>query len=370
MKPATPTNLSAQAVSRTQVNLSWTDNSGNEAGYQIYRGGSLLTQVGLNTTTYQDTSASCNTSYTYQVKAYRGSIQSDGSNTVSVTTSTCEQPKPDLVPYQGANWEFPIVPSSLPGTFSSNTLYGNHPTYFDWGVKNQGNAPPGALFYVDLLIDDTRFIHYPFNFDPGGGAWIADWNYTVDLTGQHTLKIVVDPDNAVAEADETNNVWQRQFTWTPVNGWWGEYFNSLDLSGNPVLVRDDANINFVWGADSPGPGVNTDFSTRWTRNVTFAAGVYRFSAMHDDGLRLWVDDQLKLDAWNTCCQTDTADVSLAAGQHTLRAELRDTGGAAVAQLSWAPIACGNDNLEPNNAAGQATTIAYAQSASSDDLPRR
>lgn len=233
-------------------------------------------------------------------------------------------------------------------------------TYFDWGVKNQGNAAPGASFYVDLLIDDTRFIHYPFNFNPGDGVWFTDWNHTVALTGQHTLKIIVDPENAVTESDETNNVWQRQFTWVPVNGWWGEYFNNQDLSGNVALVRDDPNIDFDWGTGSPGAGVNNDFSARWSRNLTFAAGSYRFNATHDDGLRLWVDDQLRLDQWDTCCRTDTVDVSLTAGLHTLRTEFRDVGGSAVARLSWAPIACGDEHLEPNNTPGEATAIAFGQ----------
>jgi hypothetical protein len=37
VKPAAPSNLSAQAPSCSQINLSWNDNSGNEEGYRIYR---------------------------------------------------------------------------------------------------------------------------------------------------------------------------------------------------------------------------------------------------------------------------------------------------------------------------------------------
>ena len=36
--PAAPTNLTAAAVSQTQISLAWADNSGNEVGFQIERG--------------------------------------------------------------------------------------------------------------------------------------------------------------------------------------------------------------------------------------------------------------------------------------------------------------------------------------------
>ena len=35
------------------------------------------------------------------------------------------------------------------------------------------------------------------------------------------------------------------------SGWRAEYFDNDSLSGRPVLVRDDANINFNWGSGSP-----------------------------------------------------------------------------------------------------------------------
>src|SRR5437762_10209404 len=38
--------------------------------------------------------------------------------------------------------------------------------------------------------------------------------------------------------------------------WHGYYYNTGDLSGNPVFTRDDANISFNWGTGSPGNGIN------------------------------------------------------------------------------------------------------------------
>ena len=62
--PSTPTNLTASAVSSSQINLSWsasTDNVG-VTGYRVYRGRSLLTTV--TGTSYNDTGLSPSSSYT------------------------------------------------------------------------------------------------------------------------------------------------------------------------------------------------------------------------------------------------------------------------------------------------------------------
>jgi fibronectin type 3 domain-containing protein len=93
--PAAPSNLSATAVSQTQINLSWTDNSSNEDGFKIERspdgtsGWTQIATVGANTTTYSNTSLACNTTYHYRVRAYEGSDNSGYSNTDSATTDAC-----------------------------------------------------------------------------------------------------------------------------------------------------------------------------------------------------------------------------------------------------------------------------------------
>jgi hypothetical protein len=52
--------------------------------------------------------------------------------------------------------------------------------------------------------------------------------------------------------------------------WQASYWNNTTLSGSPVLVRSEANLNHDWGTGSPDPSVNADrFSARWIR-VFFA----------------------------------------------------------------------------------------------------
>jgi uncharacterized protein YgiM (DUF1202 family) len=121
-----------------------------------------------------------------------------------------------------------------------------------------------------------------------------------------------------------------------VTGWRGEYYNTPNLSGAPALVREDAAVNFDWGPGAPAAGMFVDdFSIRWTRVVSLAAGTYRFYAHVDDGVRLWVDEASLIDQWHDSqATTYTADVQLAEGMHSLRMEYYDHIGNALAQLAW------------------------------------
>lgn len=89
VKLGTPSNLNAQAVTCDTVNLTWQDNSNNESGYRVFRNGSPIAEVGANVASFQDTTASPQMNYTYTVKAFKDSVESDPSNTAITTTSAC-----------------------------------------------------------------------------------------------------------------------------------------------------------------------------------------------------------------------------------------------------------------------------------------
>jgi hypothetical protein len=128
-------------------------------------------------------------------------------------------------------------------------------------------------------------------------------------------------------------------TSTPViTDWRGEYFANRNLSGAPVLVRNDEALNFNWGYGSPASGVPADnFSARWTRTLNLSAGDYRFYARSDDGVRVWLDDQLLIDEWHTQATASfSADRTLGAGPHRFRIEYFEAGGDAEFQFWWEP----------------------------------
>ena len=90
--PALPGNLAATAVSASQINLTWADNSNNEAGFLIERKtGSAGTYAQIattaaNTTSYSDTSVVASTTYYYRIRAANSSGDSGYSNEANATT--------------------------------------------------------------------------------------------------------------------------------------------------------------------------------------------------------------------------------------------------------------------------------------------
>jgi uncharacterized protein YraI len=123
--------------------------------------------------------------------------------------------------------------------------------------------------------------------------------------------------------------------------WVGEYFNNPGLSGSPALVRADTAINFTWGQGSPDAVLASDrFSVRWTRGLYFPGGTYRFTVRSDDGVRIYVDNQIILDAWYDHAPDPalSVDVLLTAGQHALRVEYYENSGEALISVNWQLIA--------------------------------
>jgi hypothetical protein len=105
--------------------------------------------------------------------------------------------------------------------------------------------------------------------------------------------------------------------------WTGFYFANMNLQGNPVFVRDDPNIDFVWGSGGPGGGIpGTDFSVRWIRWLFMdRPGSWTFTVITDDGVRLWVDDQLVIDAWyDQPATTHATTLNLTQAFHLVRME--------------------------------------------------
>ncbi|EDN71532.1 conserved hypothetical protein [Beggiatoa sp. PS] len=85
--PDAPTSLTATAVSQTQINLAWVDNSDDETGFKIKRDGTLIKTTISNIESYNDTGLTCNTTYTYQVTAYNDNDNSE-STTIEATATT------------------------------------------------------------------------------------------------------------------------------------------------------------------------------------------------------------------------------------------------------------------------------------------
>jgi mono/diheme cytochrome c family protein len=117
----------------------------------------------------------------------------------------------------------------------------------------------------------------------------------------------------------------------------GEYFDQMNLTGSN-LVRIDKAINFDWGAGSPDPAIGVDaFSVRWTGEIEPRfSELYTFYTASDDGVRLWVNNQLLIDHWTDHAMAeDHGSIALVAGQkYPVRLEYFENGGQAGVRLEW------------------------------------
>jgi hypothetical protein len=74
---------------------------------------------------------------------------------------------------------------------------------------------------------------------------------------------------------------------------------------------------------------------RWTRALDLEPGSYRFTATADDGVRVWVNGHLLIDAWrDQALRTYTGDIYLPGGSIPVKMEYYENAGEAVARLRW------------------------------------
>lgn len=122
-----------------------------------------------------------------------------------------------------------------------------------------------------------------------------------------------------------------------VSGLRGEYYNDLNFDSFQ-FVRTDATVNFNFGNGSPDPSIGSNtFSIRWTGQIEpLHSEEYTFYTNSDDGVRLWVNDQLLIDNWTVHPATiDSGTITLAAGQkYNIRMEYFENEQVTVAQLEW------------------------------------
>lgn len=236
---------------------------------------------------------------------------------------------------------------------------------FNWGLGSPAVGVPTDNFSVRwsraLTFEPGRY-HFTTVSDDGVRLYI-DGNLVLDrwrpMSGeQHTVKINLSAGLHIIrleyyEATGTAAVklsWSRLGAVAPPNTastWRGEYFNNRNLSGSPVLVRDDSKLDFNWGNGSPDKKVNKDdFSVRWSRSVNLPGGNYEFVTVSDDGVRLYVDDNRIIDQWRSLSNKQfKRSVYLTAGTHAIRLEYFEGRGTAAVKMRWvgpiAPASGGN-----------------------------
>lgn len=120
--------------------------------------------------------------------------------------------------------------------------------------------------------------------------------------------------------------------------WTGSYFADKYFS-EFVEERKDLEIRFNWFTGGPFNNMPQDrFSVRWEKIEYFNTGNYRFFAVADDGVRVYVDDQLIIDGWKIQPATEyKGDIFLREGRHKLVVEYYEEAEDAQIHVYWEPL---------------------------------
>jgi len=125
-----------------------------------------------------------------------------------------------------------------------------------------------------------------------------------------------------------------------VNGLRGDYFPNMTLTAPATQTRIDAPIDLWWSNGSPFPGTNfpsDHFSARWTGKVVpLYSQTYTFYVTAYDGARLYINNQLVIDAWTPEGQGErSGNIALTANTpYDIVLEYYEDSGAADVHLSW------------------------------------
>jgi glucose/arabinose dehydrogenase len=229
---------------------------------------------------------------------------------------------------------------------------------FDWGGGAPADAGPADNFSArwtkSLTLDHDGAYKFTVTSDDGArlfldGQKVLDkWNLQSRTTNTVSFLLPQGSHQIVLEYFEASGDAVAKFGYEPTSDpapplvpaaapYAAEYFGNRDLTGSPVLTRNEAAVDFDWGSDGPGGGVPVDnFSARWTRALnTSEAGSYKFTVTADDGVRLFVDGEKILDKWTLQSRTTyTVTHHLTEGAHQIVVEYFEASGNAVAKLDF------------------------------------
>src|SRR5579871_1822248 len=236
--PSTPTNVSAAAVSSSQVNVSWsasTDNVG-VAGYRVFRNGGLAGTV--TSLSFSDSGLAASTTYTYTVAAFdaAGNVSGQSSAATATTPVAAVVSAVSVTPNSGSGTGPQVFKAVYSDTSGASDL---QVMYLDFG--SVGGAPhdckvayaqgANALY---LFNDANTAALGPITLGGGGslsnsqctlfgGATAATPsgnNLTVPFTiqflaGYGGLKNIFGMAQSYGGAKSANGVFQVLGTWTP-----------------------------------------------------------------------------------------------------------------------------------------------------------
>lgn len=173
--PTVPGNVSARAVSCSQINLSWsasTDPSATVTRYNVYRNGVALAAVSAPNTSFSDTTVVASTTYNYTISATDSAGVTSGQSTpAGATTSACVDTTPPTVPANVVATAINCTNVSVSWSASTDTGSGVH----QYNVYRNANlisivAAPATTFIDTSVSAATGYAYTVSATDVAGNT--------------------------------------------------------------------------------------------------------------------------------------------------------------------------------------------------------
>jgi chitodextrinase len=222
LAPTVPAGLTAQAISSSQINLTWsasTDNIG-VTGYKIYRNGVLLTTYNLQLTTYSDTGLIPNTTYTYTISSFdAANNESAKSSQAQATTLNSPPPAQELIidntdaaftntgtwwssgypNFYGTNAlavDINRTQSTAQATWTPNLTRAGDYQVYAWWTAGAGRINDAKYTITHANGQDTVTANQKLN----GGSWnlLGTYTFNIGTSGNISLSNLSSDSNYVA----------------------------------------------------------------------------------------------------------------------------------------------------------------------------
>lgn len=213
---------------------------------------------------------------------------------------------------------------------------------------------------LELLVDGARTAEKTL----GSDGCSVPWDTTSLPDGEHALRVRTRDAGGPGRLSLPVDV---ELLNTPRAGLAVTYFDDEHLAA-PVAGRQTTSIAGSWGVGAPFATMGSDtFSMRWQGHLRVpSSGSWTLHPTADDGIRIWVDGNLVVDAWDMARPPQQPALELDAGRaHELRVEYRELSGDASVGLRWsgpgtAPQAIPATALSTPRASGIRTGVGIDQ----------
>ena len=240
--PAAPTSLIYTALSKSSATLKWVDNSGNEAGFRVYRSLSSsdgfieIASLSANTITYSDNSLTPGTKYYYKVAAYNQS-GSTYSSVYSLTTDLLDTPAaPSQLKASAAEASVALSWVDNSSREQGFLLFRSLSATENFTQVNSCNANETSC--IDNSITAGKTYYYKIRaYNADGNSDFSNVVSTTTTQGSELSdmagKVFIDPEN-ISDVNENGSINHPFNSWSDVT--WKHGYTYLQKRGTTATV--------------------------------------------------------------------------------------------------------------------------------------